>query len=220
MQRRTTATKGISLKIRRIRSRVGVAALTGAFILGSVLAAVPASAAGKSDPADPVQQHVSQVGSQIPTGDPAPVLAGVAPQPSGGVTIAAAGYTVTCTPDAQNPHISSGAGGVIYKTRVSCLGTGAFPLQVTIRVRGALMFDSAAYSGDTSNGINWYAIRSSTESRIVQVNGVWNTFYTPQSGTPGAGSTGHYQGSSTVEITSPTGQKVGSDISQVVFIAP
>lgn len=136
-----------------------------------------------------------------------------------GTYLRAASFTVTCKPTADNPHYSSGAGGVIYKTRVVCTGTGSYPASVTIRVRGGLFWDSAQYNGDTSNGISWAQLRTSDESRTVLVNGSTNTFYTPRSGEIGAYFTGHYQGTSTVEITSPTGQTIGSSTSNVFFYA-
>lgn len=202
------------MNVRRMAIGVALVAASLAF------PAVPALAASGSP--SPEQVHANRVGSTLGV-PPVAVPAGVSTSTRAGVTtLAAAGYVITCKPDAQNPHISSGASEryVIYKTRVACTGTGSYPSRITIRVRGALMWDSARYSGDTSNGIAWSALRTSDETRIVSVNGSLNTFYTPKLGTSGAYFTGHYQGSSTVEILSPVGQTVGSDISTVVFLAP
>lgn len=106
------------------------------------------------------------------------------------IVLRASGYTIACTPDAQNPHVSEGARKkgeiyVIYKTVVTCTGTGNPPATATIRVRGGLMWDSAKFAGDTSNGIKWSSLRSSEETRTVKVNGSKNTFYTPKSGLGG-----------------------------------
>lgn len=178
---------------------------------------VPAHAAG-GDLGDPEQVHENVVGDQLVLDNPAPTTAEAGT--SATVSVRTASYVITCRITANNPHISEGANGVIFKSRVVCTGTGSYPPKATIRVRGALMFDYATSPGDTSGGINWYAIRSSDETRTVSVNGTTNTFYTPRLGTSGAGSTGHYQGSSTVEIITPAGQKVGSDISGVVWYNP
>ncbi len=140
--------------------------------------------------------------------------------PEQGVTMRAASFTVICKPTADNPHYSSGAQGVIYKTRVVCTGTGSYPATVVIRVRGGLFWDSARYNGDTSNGVSWSQLRTSDETRTVSVNGSTNTFYTPRTGQTGAYFTGHYQGTSTVTIVTPTGQTIGASTSNAVFINP
>lgn len=208
--------------------RTGRTTLLG--VLVSVVALValmtPASAGGgvEDESLSPEELHSQQIGETL-NFDPDLSVDAVAGSEEGeNITVRAAKYTVTCNVTADNPHISEGARKkgqiyVIYKSRVKCTGTGAYPPQVTIRVRGSLLWDSAKSKGDTSNGIKWSSLRSSNEPRVVKVNGKQNTFYTPQSGT-GAYFTGHYQGSSTVQITAPTGQKSGSDISGVVFCKP
>lgn len=137
--------------------------------------------------------------------------------PSAG-TGRAASFKIVCTPKADAPHVSSGAGGVIYKTRVSCVGTGAFPSTIAIRVRGGLFLDSASFNGDTAGGVSFAKKASSIEDRIVSVNGATFTFYTPQTGQTGAHGKGHWMGTSTIEILVPTGQTVGSSSSSPTFI--
>lgn len=177
------------------------------------------------NPTSPEDLHSTEVGGVLDfeNPDPSPAEGGTDGE-DGAVTLRAVKYTITRKPDAQNPHISEGARKkgeiyVIYKTVVTCTGTGTPPPVATIRVRGGLMWDSAKHAGDTSNGIKWSNLRPSDETRTVKVNGSKNTFYTPQTGKGGM-FTGHYQGSSTVEIVTPTGFKVGSDLSGAVFCKP
>lgn len=183
----------------------------------TILASAMPAASAEVDPASPEYIHSQVVGdnlfSDVPT---TPVSIDVVSPTARGPVVAG---TVRCSVAADKPHHSSGANGHIYKTRINCAGTGTYPPTVTILVRGALMWDSAQYNGDTSNGIVWSALRTSSESRVVSTNGVTETFYTPQLGTSGAYFTGHYQGSSTVQITSLGGSNVGSAISQIDFRA-
>lgn len=74
-----------------------------------------------------------------------------------------------------------------------------------------VMWDSAQYAGDTSNGIVLNMLRSSSESRSFAVN----TFYSPKLGESGAYFAGHHQGSSTLQIMSLP-SNVGSDISDAI----
>lgn len=195
-------------------------------ITGSVLAlsatvlwclAAPSASAAGHDEASPELIHAREAGEQLRFVDQPSTPATTSTTTRHTSVRAAAAIVITCNITADNPHNSTGAKGHIFKSRVSCTGTAGSPASITIRVRGALMYDQANYSGDTSGGISWSAARSSTETRIVRTDGTVNTFYTPQTGTTGATARGHYQGSSTVEILTPVGQKVGSDISSVVF---
>jgi hypothetical protein len=208
---------------RRIPSLLGA----GLLLTMTLLAAGPASAQPGSPnaSASPEVLYEATIGDSLVFSNPAATPAQAAPSSTTQSTLRAASFTITCKVDAQNPHISEGARKkgqiyVIYKTNVSCTGTGSYPPTATLRVRGGLMWDSAAYSGDTRNGVNWYSLRSSDDTRVVKVNGKGNIFYTPKADQSGARSTGHYQGSSTVEIVTPAGQKVGSDISSAVFCKP
>lgn len=128
----------------------------------------------------------------------------------GAVTLRAAAFTITCVPSPEAPHVSSTAGlGVIYKTRVSCTGTGSYPATASVRVKGGLFFDAASSPSDTGN-ISFMQVKTSNETRSITINGAAATFYTPQVGTRGYTGTGFYQGTSTVEILSPAGFKTGA----------
>lgn len=195
-----------------IKSRLGVATFALALV-ASVGLVQPAYAADSSAPS-PESVHQEQAGGQVFVGPSSET----ASTQGNGVSTQRASYVVTCNVTADSPHNSRGAGGHIYKSRVSCSGSGSgVPPQVTIRVKGALRYDAANYAGDTSGGISWSTVRSSEETRIVNTNNTTYTFYTPRTGTSGATAKGHYQGSTTVEILSPVGQKVGSAISSVEF---
>lgn len=198
-----------------------------ALLTASLAAASPAQAQSTAPPDEtsPDVVHEETVGDTLRFLESPQTPAESSPSTSGSTTLRAAGYTVSCRVDAQNPHISEGARKkgkiyVIYKSNVKCTGTGSYPAKVTIRVRSGLFWDSAKFAGDTSNGISWSKLRSNDESRTVSVNGSGNIFYTPENGKDGAYFTGHYQGTTTVEITSPTGFKVGTDTSSVVFCKP
>lgn len=184
-----------------------------------------AQSAVSADETSPDIVHDETVGNTLSLAESPQVSAESSSLNGGVTTLSAAGYKITCTVDAQNPHISEGARKqgkiyVIFKSKVKCTGTGSHPAKATIRVRSGLFWDSAKYSGDTSNGINWSKLRSNDEVRTVSVDGSVNIFYTPKNGTAGAYFTGHYQGTTTVEITSPSGFKVGSDTSSVMFCKP
>lgn len=87
------------------------------------------------------------------------------------------------------------------------------------RLRFASEAVSASHPDDTSN-INWVQVRTSDETRLVAFNGATKTFYTPRAGTSGYVGTGHYQGTSTVGITSPLGFKVGTSTRLVRWLSP
>lgn len=116
-------------------------------------------------------------------------------------------WTIVCTINADNPHVSSGAGKkgkkyVIYKSRVVCSGTGSHPSHVTVQVRGALYFNPSSSRYDTSH-ISWRKVKTSKESRVIAVDGKKKTFYTPRNGQVGAKGKGHFQGNSILIVTSP-----------------
>jgi hypothetical protein len=125
---------------------------------------------------------------------------------------------ITCAPIADTPHASSGAGGVIYKTRVACHATGPAPSSVQVRVRGGLFLATASGPNDTSNG-NFVQVRTSDETRTITIGAKAETFYTPRTGTAGATGQGNWIGTSTVEIVVPAGQKVGSATSGIAYIS-
>ncbi|WP_146083200.1 MULTISPECIES: hypothetical protein [unclassified Rathayibacter] len=197
------------------------------FLATSLIASGPAQAetSATTSTLSPEVLHDTKIGDSLIFSDPAATPAQATPSSSGQTSLRAASFTITCTVDAQNPHISEGARKkgqiyVIYKTNVKCTGTGSYPPTASVRVRSGLMWDSASYNGDTSNGVNWQQVKSNDEPRTVKVNGSGNVFYTPAADKAGSTLTGHYQGSSTIEIITPTGQKTGSDISSPVFCKP
>lgn len=88
-----------------------------------------------------------------------------------GPAVAANAQTVVrCTVTADNPHYSSGAHGVIFKTRVTCDGDSP-----------------VTFVGHLSDGPQVGPLipaASHSENRYVS-KGVQNTFYVPQSGAQG-----------------------------------
>lgn len=100
---------------------------------------------------------------------------------------------VECVGSIDNPHYSNGAGGAIYKSDVSCTGTGV--PSVTVRQRGLLSFAAT----DTSPLI---PRAESDYPQEVAVNGKPKTFYIPASGNGGRG-TGYWVATSTWQIIAP-----------------
>ena len=76
-----------------------------------------------------------------------------------------------CTATINNPHYSSGAGGVIFKTRITCT------VNATLELSGTLMEGTQVGPGPV--------VRSSVETRS-QMGGVTTTWYTPLEGRAGA----------------------------------
>jgi len=199
------------------RGRIAAAAVLA--ILISAMSGGIASATAPDEELTPADVRSQFTDTQLYL-DPS-VADSAAEAGSGGtIELRTAAYTVTCTPVAEAPHVSSTGGlGVIFKTRVTCSGTGSYPSPVTIRVRGGLFFDAAAYDGEDSN-VSFAQVKTSDENRIVAVNGTQYTFYTPQVGTRGYTGTGHYQGTSTVELLTPVGQTVGASTSVIKWWNP
>jgi hypothetical protein len=57
-----------------------------------------------------------------------------------------AAWRVSCGGAIDNAHYSSGAQGVIYKTRITCKGTGSgYPKTVSLTSSGALYFGASKY---------------------------------------------------------------------------
>jgi len=108
---------------------------------------------------------------------------------------ATATVTTVCNITADNPHYSAGAGGVIYKTRITC-NTPA-----TLYVNGALA------SGPLYGPLVTRA--TSAETRNV-AGGVQNTFYTPRTGSVTCWTGVYYQGYTTVTIAGGTTASVSS----------
>lgn len=147
------------------------------------------------------------------TGQPAETGSGATES----ITLRGASYLVACTVKANAPHISAGAGGVIYKTRVNCTGEGAYPSTVYIQVKAALYHIPADSPTDTDD-VNWQSRFESAEGRSMVVNGATETFYVPWEGLGGKQGKGFWQGTSIVDITDPVGFKSGNDTSAVYFL--
>jgi hypothetical protein len=118
---------------------------------------------------------------------------------------ASAAIEVRCGATVNNPHFSAGAGGAIYKTDVTCTGTGL--ASVTVRQRGLLSFAPTDTSPLTKRAESDYP-------QQVAVNGKATTFYTPQEGSNGGRGNGYWVATSTWQIIAPlvgnvaSGQKI------------
>ncbi len=209
------------MSVRRTR----ILAIAAAVVLGVSIAS-PAVAGEKSPPPATVEEALNSGGAAagIEFGITGPVMvssgaskgrrpASEAPSHSSGdgVTTATA-INVKCTATVDQPHFSSGAGGAIYKTRISCTGYGL--ATVSVKVNGLLRYDYASSSTDTGN-IVWQTRASSSQTQTVVVNGISKTFYTPVAGNGGRG-TGFWHATSTFQITSPLQSNVASK-SYLVF---
>lgn len=185
-------------------------------VLG-LLAVAPAASAGAAVEDSSGEDRVLITDSRfqtLPNGDGIAIL--TFDSNDGSYTQSSAGE-VRCGITAHAPHKSNGAAGVIYKSTVSCNGYGTYPPVVTIQVNGGLFYDYAPYAGEDSD-INFVKVKSSTEPRTVSVNGTPQTFYTPKIDEPGHRGMGHYQATSTIIITNPTGYKSGTHTSSVYWI--
>jgi hypothetical protein len=200
----------------RVRVLVTVAV---AFVLVSTGVTSAQAATPPSPDATPEQVHSQYTTSQLLLNQTPsrPATASGDSLTAKGAQIAAS-FSITCTVSVESPHISSTAGlGVIFKSRVTCVGTGSYPAKATIRVRSGLFYDAATSPSDTSN-VNFVQVKTNDETRTVNVNGTANTFYTPPLGQNGAHGCGNYDGTTTVAITVPTGQTTGSATSNIVFL--
>jgi hypothetical protein len=106
-------------------------------------------------------------------------------------TTAEAQAVVTCIAQADNPHYSSGARGVIFKTRVTCNGNSP-----------------VTFVGHLSSGplVGPLVIAAVHEENRVVSGGQKNTFYVPQDGQPGVRCNPnlYYQGSAVVTGSTTT----------------
>lgn len=94
------------------------------------------------------------------------------------------GWSIACEVRQDNAHMSTGAGGAIFKARVRCTGYGAYGVSVVHK--GLLHFAPSDSPDDTSNLV--YERRaSSNKSRSVTINGGWTTYYVPATGNGGTG---------------------------------
>lgn len=128
---------------------------------------------------------------------------------------AAAAATAVCTLAPHNAHYSFGAGGAIFKTTVTCTGTG-IPT-VSLKLNGQLSF--APSPGPTYPQTGPTQIRaSSTQVQTIIVNGPAVTFYTPMTGNGGTG-TGSWIRTVTGEIVAPVGVNTPGSSTKVNWCA-
>lgn len=141
----------------------------------------------------------------------------VAIRPSGRGTISPNSQsiaTVICTSTMDGPHVSLGAGGMIFKVRVTCAASNWAIPAVSVRIRGNLALSPASCQGCPAGPIQNRA--SSDQTQIVGVNGSQVTFYVPQVGSSGGYGTGYWYYTHTIQIVSPQVGNVGSD-TQVAY---
>lgn len=108
-------------------------------------------------------------------------------------TMAASGsnWQVTCTGINEQAHYSYGAGGAIYKTRITC--TGHNVSSVYVNYNSVLRFAPAI--GCYTGNLNWSTRATSRYNQWVTVNGATKTFYTPRPGSHGGEGVGWWNGS-------------------------
>jgi len=104
------------------------------------------------------------------------------------------GWWATCSGLNMDPHYSSGAGGVIFKTDINCKGEGV--VQVNIRYQGHLQF--APSIGCYDQGLQWQTRATADYYQWVGVSttGIVKRFYTPKTGHGGEG-LGYWKASAT-----------------------
>lgn len=105
---------------------------------------------------------------------------------------------MSCNGTNEDVHYSSGAGGAIFKTRVSCTGYGV--ASVHVNLNGLLQLAPTAVPACNTGGLAWSTRARSGQGQWVTVNGSQATFYPPQSGNGGRGS-GWWSMSSTFWFT-------------------
>lgn len=121
---------------------------------------------------------------------------------------------VHCFVKPTNPHWSRGAGSVIYKTYVNCVGT--LP-QVVVRVQGKL---------DSISGVNGprpplgppVPRTTSNEAQAIPIGAKAVPFYTPPQGIIKVRGSAWYRGTSTAQITSPGLSNLGTISTARVFV--
>lgn len=178
------------------------------------------AASGTTNPADPDRLTPDELRSQYTNEElfytPEVTHESAEAGPDGSLMLRGAGYVILCSAKANAPHISKGAGGVIYKTRITCTGTGDYPSPIDIYVDTALYHIRADSPTDTDD-TDWHKVFSGGEPRTVDVNGAAETFYAPHEGMAGRQGKGFWQGTSIVSIEWPQGIKSGNDTSDVWF---
>lgn len=127
---------------------------------------------------------------------------------------------IACKGQVNDPHYSDtsagqdgSTGGAIFKTVITCTGTGA--ATVDVRVKGGLFLDYAE-SPTSNNGVTWIKRAESSQIQTIAVNGKSKTFYTPLKGGNGGYGRGFWSATATWQIVSPGEGNVGSS-TNVVF---
>jgi hypothetical protein len=114
----------------------------------------------------------------------AALMAGTA---SGIVALATPAYAGNCSVTSDNPHYSSGAGGVISKLRINCTGIS----NITYTYRLWLCADKPVVDGWI-----WYCSRSTLKGEnkgsFNPANGTTYTRYAPPGGGTGAHGSGYW----------------------------
>lgn len=119
----------------------------------------------------------------------------------------AAGYSVSCTGQIQDPHYSKGAGGAIAKVDITCKGSGV--ATVTVNTKGLLQF--APSSSPNNTKVTFSNRATSEQAQTIAVNGPAKTYYLPKVGSNGGRGTGFWRTTFTWQITSLPNATVGSD---------
>lgn len=109
---------------------------------------------------------------------------------------------VECHATVHEPHFSKGAGGAIFKTSVTCRGSGVPEVQV--RVRGYLSF-APTPSGERTGRA------SSDETQSVALNGPPVVFYTPKVGSNGGRGNGAWFATATAQAVAPVVSNIADD---------
>lgn len=175
-------------------------------VFGATSPAMAASSASEPLSADEAYSQTVQLLEDTPLDDLAEVL--TQPQEttftfSGPSPMSRSGYAqVTCTAQLDYPHKSTGAGGALAKTRISCTGTGLST--VSVRNVGGVLFRTGASGTLTERARSAY-------NQTITVNGGAVTYYIPQTGNGGTGN-GYWFNTSSWQIQTPMGNgTVGSN---------
>jgi hypothetical protein len=108
-------------------------------------------------------------------------------------TASGTGWSVSCSGTNDQAHYSYGAGGAIYKTRITCTGYGVS--SVFVNYEGRLSF--APSIGCSTSNLAWQLRASSSYGQWVTVNGATKTYYTPRPGSHGGEGLGWWKGNTT-----------------------
>ncbi len=186
-----------------MKKHAKIAAAIAAVVVCMGFGATPATAADWTPPAPPA---VLVDGYENNTGDL--YLQSPATDRS------AAAVNVHCTIKVNDPHYSVGGGGTIFKTDITCTGTGIAVVQV--RVRGLLQFDAAESPTQNAHQI-WEDRAESDQTQNVVVNGTYKRYYTPVEGTTGGTGSGFWMGTATSQIVGPGGVSNVESDQKLVF---